>query len=105
MPTFATGTVESILDERPGAQILEVRLGDDVRRAVLYTRYAAAAAPGDRVVVNTTATDLGLGSGGDEFVVWNLAHEAYASRGGGHVMKLRYTPLQTEVLTVEAPES
>lgn len=105
VPTFATATVEDVLEERPGLQMLHVRLGDDVRRAVLYTRYTAAATPGDRVVLNTTATELGLGSGGDEFVVWNLAHESYDSRGDGHVMKLRYTPLQTEVLTVEAPES
>jgi hypothetical protein len=105
VPTFATGTVETVLDERQGLQILEVRLGADLRRAVLYTRYAAPAQPGDRVVLNTTATELGLGSGGDDFVVWNLAHETYDTRGDGHVMKLRYTPLQTEVLTVEAPES
>lgn len=57
------------------------------------------------MVLNTTATDLGLGSGGEDFVVWNLAHDSYDARGDGHIMKLRYTPLQTEVLTVEAPES
>ncbi|MGH2758639.1 MAG: DUF3866 family protein [Actinomycetota bacterium] len=105
MPTFATGTVEAVLDERPGLQTLEVRSDAGLRRAVLYTRYAAAARPGDRVVLNTTATDLGLGSGGEDFVVWNLAHGSYDSSADGHVMKLRYTPLQTEVLTVEAPES
>ena len=105
MPTFATGSVEDILDEHTGLQVLAVRLGADVRRAVLYTRYAAPAKIGDRVVLNTTATELGLGSGGEDFVVWNLAHDSYDLRGPGHVMKLRYTPLQTEVLAVEAPES
>lgn len=105
MPSYATGTVNAVLEQHPGIQVLEVRLGDATRRAVLYTRYAAPAAHGDLVVLNTTATDLGLGSGGEDFVVWNLSHETYDSRSDGHVMKLRYTPLQTEVLTVEAPES
>lgn len=105
MPTFDTGTVEAVVEERTGLQTLQVRLGDTSRRAVLYTRYAAPARPGDRVVVNTTANELDLGSGGEDFVVWNLSHDRYAVPGGGHVMKLRYTPLQADVLSVEAPES
>lgn len=105
MPTFATATVEEVIEEHPGIQILRVRLGETLRRAVLYTRYAAPATRGDRVVLNTTAEELKLGSGGEDFVVWNLAHESYSVRSPGHVMKLRYTPLQTDVLAVEAPES
>lgn len=105
MPNFVTATVEEVLETNPGTQVLRVRWGDATGRAVLYTRYAAPAKAGDRVVLNTTATDLGLGSGGEDFVVWNLAHDDYDSRAEGHVMKLRYTPLQTEVLAVESPES
>ncbi len=105
MPTFQTGTVEEVLEEHPGIQVLRVVVGSGTRRAILYTRYAAPAAAGDRVVLNTTANDLELGSGGEDFVVWNLAREEYDARKAGHVMKLRYTPLQTEVLAVEAQES
>ena len=105
MPTFRTAVVEEIVQERLGLQILTARVGSDTRRAVLFTRYAAAAKPGDQVVLNTTATELELGSGGEDFVVWNLAHEDHDSRSDGHIMKLRYTPLQTEVLAVESPES
>jgi hypothetical protein len=77
------------------------------------------------VLVNTTAVDLGLGTGGVGFVVANLTA---AERGGpiafddgasaripassasgnipaGHIMKLRYTPFQHEVLSVEEPAS
>ncbi len=43
------------------------------------------------VVVNTTAVDLGLGTGGWHVVHWNLARDAWSGAGGGHVMKLRYT--------------
>lgn len=105
MPSFRTGVVEEVGESRPGLQRLRVRVAHDLRDAVLHTRFAAAAAVGDRVVVNTTAGALALGSGGEDFVVWNLAHDSYDHDAGGHVMKLRYTPMQTEVLAVEAPES
>jgi len=105
VPTFQTGSVEEIIESRDGIQFLLVRVGIDSRRAVLYTRYAATANVGDHVVLNTTANDLSLGTGGDDFVVWNLAVGSYESPGGGHIMKLRYTPLQSEVLAIEAPES
>jgi hypothetical protein len=78
-------------------------------------RYEALVPPcevGDAVLVNTTAVDLGLGTGGVGFVVANLTA---TKRGGtvvfdddafaGHIMKLRYTPFQHEVLSVEEPAS
>lgn len=105
MPWYRTGTVARVLEDRAGVQRLEVDVGGDLREAVLYPRYAAPAEAGDRVVLNTTATQLGLGSGGQDFVVWNLAHEEHEVPSGGHVMKLRYTPAQSDVLAVEAPES
>jgi hypothetical protein len=105
VPTFRTGVVNRVVAAHLRVQMLDVDVDGESRRAVLYTRYAAPALVGDRVVLNTTATDLGLGSGGDDFVVWNLSRESYDSREPGHVMKLRYTPLQSEVLAVEEPES
>lgn len=56
---------------------------------------------GDRVVINTTAVDLGLGTGGWHVVHWNLARESWQPPPSGHVMKLRYTSLQTEVAAAE----
>jgi len=105
VPSFRTGTVEEIVDQAPGLQRLLVRVDRESRRAALLTRFCPPAVVGDRVVINTTATRLELGSGGEDFVTWNLAHESYDTDAGGHVMKLRYTPMQTEVLAVEAPES
>lgn len=104
MPTFRTGVVRRVVSDA-GVQRLEVEVDGDVREAVLYPRYAAPAQAGDRVVLNTTARELGLGSGGQDFVVWNLAHGSHEAPSGGHVMKLRYTPAQSDVLSVEAPES
>ncbi len=42
-------------------------------------------------MLNTTAVDLGLGTGGWHVVHWNLARDGSAAPGPDHVMKLRYT--------------
>jgi hypothetical protein len=105
VPTFRTGEVREVLEQTPHVQRLRVVVESHERVAVLFSRYAVPARPGDHVVINTTAASLDLGSGGEDFVVWNLAHGTYDVLGAGHVMKLRYTPLQTDVLAVEAPES
>jgi hypothetical protein len=105
VPTFRTGEVREVLEQTPELQRLRVFVDSRERAAVLFSRYAVPARPGDLVVLNTTASGLELGSGGEDFVVWNLAHSAYDVLGAGHTMKLRYTPLQTDVLAVEAPES
>ncbi len=47
-------------------------------------------------MVNTTAVELGLGTGGWHVVHWNLAHRDLTLPGGGHIMKLRYTSLQLD---------
>ena len=56
------------------------------------------AQPGDEVVVNVQARELGLGSGGYDVVVANLTGGLAApATGTEHVMKLNYTPLQHAV--------
>lgn len=106
MPAFRTGTVVEVVETAPsGVQQLTVKVGDEMRRAVLFPRWSAPASPGDVVVLNTTAVDLELGTGGSDFVVWNQAVSSYDAPSGGHIMKLRYTPAQADVLAVESPES
>ncbi len=56
---------------------------------------------GDDVVVNTTAVELGLGTGGDHIVHWNLGRAGLDLPGPDHVMKLRYTSLQVDAGTSE----
>jgi hypothetical protein len=48
------------------------------------------------VVVNTTAVELGLGTGGWDVVHWNLERQEWSEPGPGHEMKLRYTSLQVD---------
>jgi Protein of unknown function (DUF3866) len=89
---FTTGAVTAILSERQGLQRVEV----DGRPAYVLTGLIGPVAVGDRVVVNTTAVDRGLGSGGWDVVHWNLARDGWSAPGPGHVMKLRYTSLQLD---------
>jgi len=59
---------------------------------------------GDEVIVNVTALDLGLGSGGFDIVHVNLTRGLGADPAGdAHVMKLNYTSLQHPVEPVELP--
>jgi len=72
--------------------------------AVAYASLCGPLAAGDRVLLNTTAVELGLGTGGAHFVIARLTEpdaEAFPGRDAGHVLKLRYTPLQHRVLCVE----
>ncbi|MGH9280264.1 MAG: DUF3866 family protein [Acidimicrobiales bacterium] len=93
MPNFSTGTVTALLAERPGLQRVEV----DGQPAYVLTDLIGPVALGDQVVINTTAVDLGLGSGGWHVVHWNLARDAWRRTGGRSMMKLRYTSLQAEM--------
>ncbi|MGI9032231.1 MAG: DUF3866 family protein [Acidimicrobiales bacterium] len=100
MPNLRTGTVTAVLAERPGLQRVEV----DGEPAYVLTGLIGPVAVGDRVVVNTTAADLGLGTGGSHVVHWNLSRQSWSAPGPGTVMKLRYTSLQVDVgATEEAP--
>lgn len=59
----------------------------------------------DKVLLNTTAIELQLGTGGFHFVVANLSYPNVDNIGLGHIMKLKYTPIQINCMTVEVQES
>src|SRR3989440_4553522 len=101
MPSFRSGKVTTLLMEGQGLQRVEVALGDGNERAYVLTQLTGNAAVGDRVVVNTTAVELGLGTGGWHVVHWNLEREQWAERGPGHIIKGRYTSLQADVGSAE----
>lgn len=97
MPSYRTGTVTEILEERPGLQRVLV----DGERACVLTAQVGTVRVGDDVVCNTTAVEAGLGTGGWHFVHWNLAERDLDLPGPGHIMKLRYTSLQADVGAAE----
>jgi hypothetical protein len=94
------GTVVRLGAERPGAIELEVEVDGGRAAAIAYPSLSGPVAPGDRVVLNTSAVDLGLGTGGFHLVV-AVEGGADLDPGAGRVMKARYTPLQALVEPVE----
>lgn len=100
MPAYRTVTVTSVLSSRPGLVRVAVRSDEadaPEERAYALTDVTGPVEVGDEVVVNTTAVDLGLGTGGWHVVHWNLARSSWSSPGGGHIMKARYTSIQHEM--------
>lgn len=101
MPSFRTGEVVRVLAQRPGLQRVEVDLGAGPERAYVLPQLTGPVALGDAVVVNTTAVELGLGTGGWHVVHWNLARDTWTEKGPGHIIKARYTSLQADVGSAE----
>jgi len=108
------GTLIAMVTHRRGMQEWLVRLGDGTEaRAVVYGPVGASLRPGQRVWLNTTAGELDLGTGGAHFIIAPASSAAgspddigaVARRERGHLMKLRYTPLQHAVLSVEEEAS
>jgi hypothetical protein len=97
VPSYRTGRVTGVLAARRGLQRVETEVG----RAYVLTQLTGDVAVGDEVVVNTTAVDLGLGTGGWHVVHWNLSRREWSDPGPGHIMKLRYTSLQVDAGAAE----
>lgn len=82
-----------------------VVLEDCEYNCINYNMLTGSVDEQDRVLINTTAVDLGLGTGGYHFVVGNISKGEQKNIGLGHIMKLRYTPMQINCLVAEAQES
>jgi len=75
-------------------------------RALAYTDLVGEPRLGDRVLLNVGALELGLGTGGMALIVAIPDRLPADPRPGpGHLVKARYTPLQTVVLGVDEQES
>jgi hypothetical protein len=105
--TWRNGTVARVRREWAGAAELEVTVegADRPVRALAYPALTGRPEPGDRVLLNTTALDLALGTGGYALVV-AVPDRLPADRSGpGHLVKARYTPLQAVVLGADEQDS
>lgn len=67
-------------------------------RALAYPALTGRPRVGDRVLLNTGALELGLGTGGYALVVALPDRLPADPAGPGHLIKARYTPLQATVL-------
>ena len=75
--------------------------GDSIR-ALAYPALTGSPRPGDRVLLNVTALEAGLGTGGYALVVAIPDRLPADPEITGHMVKARYTPLQ--VMTASADE-
>ncbi len=98
------GIVERIVSDLPEIQEICVRSGEQLRSAICYPQITGRAEIGDRVILNTWAVSLELGTGGYDFVV-SIDREPEPQDCSGHIVKLRYTPLQFPILAAEEPDS
>ncbi len=76
----------------------------DMHHVVVYPPLTGPVTIGDAILINTTAVQLSLGTGGNDFAIC-CGHAPETAEVPGHIMKLRYTPLQLPVLSCEAQES
>ncbi len=74
-------------------------------RALAYPELVGEPVAGDRVLLNVGALTMGLGTGGYAFVVALPDRLPEDPTGPGHVVKARYTPLQTIVLAADEDDS
>lgn len=108
------GFVTGVKHVCAGLVEIDVMVAGREVKAYAFPLQTGEVKPHDRVILNTTAVDLGLGSGGHHFVMANLDGECVQAHPGGehvqmtglsqnngHIMKLRYTPFQVKVWAVE----
>ncbi|MFC6713800.1 DUF3866 family protein [Branchiibius cervicis] len=106
MIKWRQGTVETVEELWSGACQVQTRVGQDLVPAIAYVTLTGRPNVGDRVLLNVTALEKGLGTGGLALVVATpdrLPSDPAFTQG--HVVKARYTPLQDMVLGVDEQDS
>lgn len=105
MIKWRSGEVTAVRREWRGAVELAVAVAGAQVRALAYPELTGRPEPGDRVLLNTGALDLGLGTGGYALVVAIPDRLPADPAGPGHLVKARYTPMQATVLGVDEQDS
>ena len=99
------GEVVEIKKQNGQLDDIRVEINGEIFRAYNYPKMTGEVKVGDKVLLNTTAVELSLGTGGYHYVISNLDNMEADLEGQGHIMKLRYTPMQVRVDSVEDHES
>ena len=105
MIRWRAGEVHAVVRHWSGVAELQVDVDDRRIRALAYPELVGSPEPGDRVLLNTGALDLGLGTGGYALVVALPDRLPPDADGPGHLVKARYTPLQVTVLGADEQDS
>ncbi|MGY5764556.1 DUF3866 family protein [Brachybacterium sp. DNPG3] len=111
MLRWERGTVVEVRDSWPGVVRLRVAItsaagaagaGESVA-ALAYPELTGAPQVGEQVLLNTNALRRGLGTGGEALVVARPDALPEADEPAGHMVKARYTPMQTMVDAIDDP--
>jgi Protein of unknown function (DUF3866) len=94
------GIVRRTREVQPGLVEAVVEVEGREERALAYPSLTGPVDAGAAVLLNTTALAEGLGTGGFHFVMAVEGQKDVDAPPEGHVMKLRYTPLQAKVRAV-----
>ena len=105
MLRWREGAVDSIRREWSGVVELVVHTDEGPVPAIAYPAMVGRPNVGDRVLLNTTALALGLGTGGYAMVIALPDRLPSDTDEPGHVVKARYTPMQATVLAADEQDS
>ncbi|HZK57483.1 MAG TPA: DUF3866 family protein, partial [Clostridia bacterium] len=105
MISIRHGKVTEIINKLEGRTDILVNIDNKNEKAINYDCLTGVIKKGDNIILNTTAVELNLGTGGCHFVIYNLDNGNQNISTGGHIMKLRYTPFQIKTYTAEEQNS
>lgn len=97
--------VQALGPSWPGAVELSVDVDGAPVRALAHPPLVGTPQVGDAVLLNVTALELGLGTGGYALVVALPDRLPPDRTGPGHLVKARYSPLQAVVLGADEQDS
>ncbi len=103
--SYKKAEIVEIYEEDENISYVNVKINEINSKAINYNKLTGKANIGDIVIVNTTAVELSLGTGGVHFIIFNYSNENKSLEGQGHIMKLRYTPQQIRCLAAEEESS
>lgn len=95
------GRIDQLIRDEEDYQELIVQVEGELCKAINYPLFTGRCRVADRVLLNTTAVELSLGTGGYHYVIHIDDAEKLKLKGEGHIMKLRYTPLQFKTFSIE----
>ncbi|MDK2801485.1 MAG: hypothetical protein PWP27_425 [Clostridiales bacterium] len=98
--------VREILEFDNDVTEVAIEVEHELQKAINYNSITGQINVGDKVLINTNAVYLNLGTGGYNFIIHNYSNtECDFPSELGHIIKLRYTPMQLKCLAVEEPQS
>lgn len=104
MLLWQKGVIIGIKQSDSHKEVVEIRnpKTNEVRLGINYPYLTGECRIGDEVLLNSTAVELKLGTGGYDFIIANISQPPIDRKiSDGHIIKNRYTPLQYAIQSGE----